>query len=246
MPEENMAEPSADNRAHAGALHDRLITLAGTPDDSAQIEAHLTAIALLAATRIAAVAYASITGHHEGAYATVALSNALVMAVDEAQYADDAGPCLDALDGGAPAAVPDIAATVTWPSFREAATRLGLTTSLSIPLFAGSGHSVAALNLYGRDPSAMKTLASAIWAVYDPDTPAAPLAGLDAGARELATGLISAFSVRNMIQQAIGIVVSTSGGPEDAYVVLCRKAVESGNSLTDTAAQLIAQHQRQR
>ncbi len=38
-----------------------------------------------------------------------------------------------------------------WPGFRDTAYRLGLHTSLSIPLFAGRGEPIAALNLY--DPT---------------------------------------------------------------------------------------------
>ena len=47
---------------------------------------------------------------------------------------------------------------MTWPGFREAATAMGLHASLSIPLFAGSGAPIAALNLYSHDLLAMAPL----------------------------------------------------------------------------------------
>src|SRR5690242_16639743 len=112
-------------------LHERLVTLAGTPDDDSRIAADLIVVAQLAASRIGAVTYASVTSRYEGAYATVAASDDVAVAVDQAQYADDAGPCLEALDAGYPAAVPDVAATMTWPRFREAAAGFGLHSSLS-------------------------------------------------------------------------------------------------------------------
>jgi hypothetical protein len=46
--------------------------------------------------------------------------------------------------------VKNIDATMAWPGFREAAARMGLHASLSIPLFAGSGATIAALNLQPR------------------------------------------------------------------------------------------------
>ena len=67
-----------------------------------------------------------------------------------------------ALDTARPLAVPDIAATMRWPGFRDTAYRLGSHTSLSIPLFTGSGEPIAALNLYGRDPITMTFLTAPV------------------------------------------------------------------------------------
>ena len=127
---------------HRGRLDDTLVTLAGTPDDHSSVEGDLIAIAQLSAARIAAVSYASVTARHVGAYTTVAASNDIAVAVDEAQYADNKGPCLDTLDGGSPTSVPRIDATMIWPGFRDAAYKLGLRSSLSIPVFAGRSPSL--------------------------------------------------------------------------------------------------------
>ena len=113
----------------------------------------------------------SAAGRHEGRYATIAASSDLAVAVDQAQDGDKTGPCLEALEADYPAAVPDITATMTWPGFRDTAARLDLTTSLSIPLFAGSGTTIAALNLYSRRTGTLSTLTTAVWAAYEPDTP---------------------------------------------------------------------------
>ncbi len=104
-------------------------------------------------------------------------------AVDEAQYADDSGPCLDALHGGDPVAV-DICATMSWPGFREAAERMGLKASLSIPLFAGSGTTIAALNLYSHDLPAMLALDAWVITIYHTDARCRPpRSGLHSSAR---------------------------------------------------------------
>jgi hypothetical protein len=228
-----------------GLLQQQLIGLAGTPDDSAQVGADLVVITRLATDRIAAVEYASVTSRYEGAYATVAASSDLALAIDEAQYRDNAGPCLEALEASYPAAVPEIAATMTWPGFRDVAVKFGLRTSLSVPLFAGSGRTVAALNLYSRHPRAMAPLSAAVWDAYDPDSPEPRKHDdLEPGGRELVGGLIGALALRNTIQQAIGILMSTTAPTADlAYLALRTQAAESRASLTDTAAHVIEQQQ---
>jgi hypothetical protein len=225
-------------------LGECLVALAGRADDNPHIAADLVDIAILSADRIAAVSYASVTSRYEGAYATVAASNALAVKVDDAQYADDAGPCLDVLARDDPVAVPDIAATITWPGFRDVAFGLGLRASLSIPLFAGRGITIAALNLYAQDADAMKALTAAVWSVYDVDTsPDRHFDDLDAGGNELITGLAGAFAVRAHIQQALGVLISVTGwGVDQAFVALRRRAAEAGTTLTDEAARLLAEH----
>src|SRR3954452_20519851 len=91
-----------------GALARSLITLAGMPDDASTVDEQLVLIAKLAADRVAAVDYASVTAVREDAYTTVAASSELAVAVDEVQYAEQAGPCLEPLHTGTPAPVPDI------------------------------------------------------------------------------------------------------------------------------------------
>jgi hypothetical protein len=224
-------------------LGECLVTLAGRADDNPHIAADLVDIAILSADRIAGVSYASVTSRYEGAYATVAASSALAIEVDKAQYAGDAGPCLDALAGDDPVVVPDIAATITWPGFRDVAFRLGLRASLSIPLFAGRGTPIAALNLYAHDADAMKVLAAAVWSVYDVDTsPDRHFDDLDAGGNDLIAGLAGAFAVRAHIQRAIGVLISVTGfGADQAFLALCRRAAETGAILTEEAARLLAE-----
>jgi ANTAR domain/GAF domain len=224
-----------------GRLDDTLVTLAGTPDDHSSVEGLLVVIAQLSAARVAAVSYASVTARHDGAYTTVAASDEIALAVDLAQYADRAGPCLEALEDAKPLAVPEIAATMRWPGFRDTAYRLGLHTSLSIPLFAGRGEPIAALNLYGHDSATMTALTAAVWALYDEDAPTGlDVPDLDAGGAELIDGLTDAFAVRALVQQAVGIIIATRRcTPDHAYATLRLRAADDGRSLLDTAQAII-------
>lgn len=231
--------PPPDERP-AGPLVTCLVTLAGTPDDEPGVEAQLVAIAQLVTDRVAAVTYASVTALREGAYTTVTASSDIAIAVDEAQYADGTGPCLDALFAQAPVVVPDIRGAVVWPGFRETAYQLGLRASLSIPLFAGRGTPVAALNLYGRQPAAMAPLAAAVMDAYAEEAAGAKPRELDEGSLSLVTGLTGAFAARGLIQRAIGLLIAVDRITADAaYEVLRVRATRTGCSLSDTAAALV-------
>jgi hypothetical protein len=219
-----------------------LAALAGTPDDASWISCQLVTIAQLSADLIEPVAYASVTAHRDDAVTTVATSSEVALAVDRAQYADQAGPCLDALHSASPVAVPDVAATMRWPGFRDSAYRLAISASLSIPLFAGRGTAIAALNLYSRDRNSLAPLTAAAWAAYDPGSPGTTARGngLDHGGEALVAGLAGAFAVRAGIQQAIGAIMAATHRTADAaYLVLRLRAAERGATLTDTATAVL-------
>jgi hypothetical protein len=133
-----------------------------------------------------------------------------------------------------------IAATMRWPGFRAAARALGLRASLSIPLFAGSGASIAVLNLYGHERDTMAPLQKRIGALYqyhdpgptDPDAPP-----LDPGGEQLLAGLTEAFAVQATIQRAVDIISrNESCTLPQAYMALRLLAMESGAPLTLIAA----------
>jgi hypothetical protein len=227
-------------------LAEAIIALAGTPDDASSIDVRLTALVQLAAERVAAADYASVTALRDDAYTTVAASSELAEAVDQAQYAEHDGPCLQALDANTPVTVPDLTNTMVWPRFRETAIDMGLHASVSIPLFAGSGNRIAGLNLYGRDPVAMAPLIVGVWAVYDPDRPLPAdhddLQPLDAGGEELLAGFAEALTVRATIQLALGAIMArTRSSAENAYLRLRLHAANTGISLLTAANTVIRQ-----
>ncbi|AGZ41182.1 GAF and ANTAR domain-containing protein [Actinoplanes friuliensis] len=236
-------QPSLPPSMAGNPLTETLIALAGTPDDASWIDTQLLTIAQSSADLITAIAYASVTAYREDAVTTVATTSDIARTVDQAQYDDQTGPCLEALDTAAPTPVPDISATMRWPGFRDSASRLGVTASLSIPLFAGRGVSVAALNLYSRDAYDLAPLIAAVSAAYDPAaTPADE--PLEPGGEALIAGLMGAFAVRARIQQAIGVIMATSHRTADAaYLVLRMRAAEKGTTLADTATAVITEQQ---
>ena len=111
---------------------------------------------------------------------------------------------------------------------------MGLRASLSVPLFAGRGTPVAILNIYGRDPDTMAPLISQVWSVFDPKPDAHDDVDTD---NDLVAGLVDAFAVRAVIQQAIGVLMARRQcSAADAYADLRVHAAETGASLPDAAA----------
>jgi hypothetical protein len=227
-----------------GVLATALATLAATPDHLSGVQAQLVTIARLTADRVAPARYASITALRGSAYITVAVSDDLIRAVDEAQYADNAGPCLESLDKGLPVGVPDVDLTVQWPGFHQQAPRMGLHASVSVPLHAGRGDAIAVLNVYSHDRVAMAPLIAGICSVHG--HPAGEtideihLSGLDAGGRELVAGYAEALSIRTNVRLAIELIRNGYRcSADDAYLSLCIRAAQAGTDLAEAATTLI-------
>ncbi|MEV6602484.1 GAF and ANTAR domain-containing protein [Actinoplanes sp. NPDC051346] len=233
--------PDTPDGSASASLADTLVALAATPDDASLIDVHLAQVVRLSVDTLTAADYASITAWRGQGYTTVAASSDLAWAVDQAQYADEAGPCLHALEEAAPVGVPDIAATMSWPGFYRTAHELGLHASLSIPLFAGSGRPIAVLNLYSHDTATMAPLIAGVRTVYTgqpPPTGNRP--DIDASVQHLLTGLTQALTVRDTIQQATGVLMARDHHTlAEAYRQLRLRAADTGLSLADTAAALL-------
>jgi hypothetical protein len=205
-------------------LAEALVALAETPDDMPGLDARLERLAALAAERIIAVDYAATAPRLDDESYTVATSGELVEDISSA----------------APATAAGAATTITWPGFRETAAGMGLGV-VSVPLFTGSGATIANLDLYSRDAGALAPLAVGICAAYDPEVPwPDDLQPLDVGGEELINGFAEALSVRATIQLALELM-NQGAGPAamNAYAKLRLDAVNQGTSLSAAATALI-------
>ncbi len=231
------------------ALQWALVALASAPDDASDVDVTLERIVKLVAAFVQPVDYASMTTYAGSGYSTVATSAEIALAVDEAQYADGDGPCLHALNSSEPVVVPDVATAVHWPGFRRVASSLGLKASLSIPLFAGSGTVIAALNMYARQPGAFGDLSLGVQAAFDLQAPEpAPLDGrLDEGSLQLLAGLREATALQQHIQISVGMLMARHAIPAaTAYAQLREAAAANQRSLIEEAESVQGQVERER
>ncbi len=84
---------------------------------------------------------------------TMAAANELSRQLDEMQYANGDGPCLEALRSGTPVYAPVMAEETRWGEYPKLAVDHGVLSMLSLPL-APQGKTIGALNLYATVPQA--------------------------------------------------------------------------------------------
>ena len=175
---------------------------------------------------------------------TAAFTGAMALQLDERQYEQRGGPCLQAAADRATVSVPDTAADTRWPAWstRAAAGGAGSVLSVGLPILDDVS---GALNIYGGQPRA-----------FDADTVvlAQTFAGYAAVAlgnahlyhstATLAQHLQAAMDSRAVIEQAKGIIMGERRcTPDEAFAVLTRTSQDTNRKVRDVAAALVARAQ---
>lgn len=176
---------------------------------------------------------------------TVATSDELTRKLDELQYAEGDGPCLEALETGVAVFVTDMATETRWAPYPEHAAEIGARSSMSYPLISAES-SIGALNLYAFEPLA----------------PGAPMQARAAHIAEHAAGAVAialriaehstaidspriALTSRSTIDQAIGILMAQQRCDARSAFALLRQASQGRNvKLREVAAGIVASLER--
>ena len=197
-------------------------------------------LALAAVTPAEAVGLTLLEGRRKPV--TVFASDAaLSSTVDQAQYDDGDGPCLEAYRNRTVVRVGDTAtAHQQWPRFAGAAEQAQVGSTLSLPLAAGE-ETYGAMNLYARRPFAFAEVdveAATLFATQASIVLANASAYWDA--RDLATSLEQAMKTRAVIEQAKGKLMATGRYTADeAFEVLVQASQRSNVRLRDIAYRIV-------
>ena len=209
-------------------------------NDSLTVTLHR--VAELAAEIVPGAHEVSITLIEDGRSRTVAFSGDLAQALDERQYTDGYGPCIDAASTGRVITIEDTADSEAYPEFGRQAHRYGIHQTLSIPLPALQ-NTTAALNLYastGAGPldQATRDIATS-FAGY---AAVALLNGTRyAAALRHVAQLQQALASRAGIEQAKGILMHQHGcTPDEAFDIMRDFAGRSHRKLRDVAQIIIS------
>lgn len=202
----------------------------------------LTRVAGLAVQAIPGAQGAGLTLLEQDRPQTVIATDDFVHEVDDIQYGLGEGPCLSAVAMGRTFTSGNLGGDPLWPRFGPRVGRLGVHSALSLPLLV-NGEPIGALNVYGRPRDSFGPDATRIGEAF-----AAPAAVSVVNARALAQAerlvaqLSDALRSRAEIDQALGIVMSRTGGtPAQAFTTLREQSQARQVKLVDVARELVAE-----
>lgn len=208
------------------------------------IEGTLSRIVHVTAESLAADVGGGVTLLDEhGRAATVGYSDPVIPDVDEAQYRESAGPCLEASRTGEAVIVEDLRREERWPEFSETAVNRGILSTLSLPLLADGG-TLGALNVYASHAEAFDDTAVAFGGAFARQA----VIGISYWRQaSVVEQLRQAMESRAVIEQAKGILIASMGcDPDQAFDLLRQQSQSENVKLRDIAASIVAQQLRRR
>jgi GAF domain-containing protein len=200
----------------------------------------LEQLARLAAGVLSPPGSCGITLSQDHRALTVASSDARAAQLDEVQYGQDDGPCLEALRTGRVTVVGDLSTERRWGAYPAHALAHGVRSSLSLPL-AVDGDTRGALNLYATTADAFGEEQQQQARILSVQTSTAlTLAHRQAEHTTLTDQLREALATRAVIDQAIGILMAQqSCDTETAFGILRTTSQNQNRKLRDIAAELV-------
>jgi GAF domain-containing protein len=208
------------------------------------VDGVLSTIARLAKRTIPGTADVSVTLVRGGKAQTAAFTGDLARDLDESQYEQGYGPCLDASRSGISLSLPDMRSESRWPRWAAHAVRQGVHSSLSIGLPIHETVS-GALNIYATKPDTFDEdaiLLAETFAGYA--AVALANAHLYDVTATLAQHMQAAMEHRAVIEQAKGIVMGERRcTAEEAFQILSKLSQDTNRKLREVAAALVVRAQ---
>ncbi|MFI7574264.1 GAF and ANTAR domain-containing protein [Micromonospora sp. NPDC049497] len=182
----------------------------------------------------------SVTLVRDGIGHTAAFTDDVARDMDERQYAQGRGPCLDAAASGDVMSVPDLTAEDRWPDWAERGAKVGVASSVSIGLPIQEAV-VGALNVYARTPHAFDEDTVAVLQTFAAYAAVALAnAHLYDSTAALARQMQEAMASRAVIEQAKGIIMAQRRcTPAEAFAVLAKVSQDSNRKVRDVAQALV-------
>lgn len=182
------------------------------------LEDTLTQIADFAVRAIPGADGAGLTLLEDDRPDVIVASADFVRQVDAIQYGIGEGPCISAAAEARTVRSGSLGGDRGWPRFGPRVSRLGVHSVISLPLIA-SDAVLGAMNVYARAKDAFDDRATELGELFAvPAAVSVQNARALAQATRLASQLQTALTSRAVIDQALGIVMSRTGGtPQEAF-----------------------------
>jgi GAF domain-containing protein len=179
------------------------------------LEDLLTRVAGYAVQAIPGADGAGLTLLEEGRSNTIVATADFVSTIDDIQYSLNQGPCITAAAIAQTVVSGSLGGDSRWPKFGGRIARLGVHSVLSLPLVTPDGV-VGAMNVYAHEKHAFDERAAELGELFAlPAAVAVQNAQVLAQAQRLAAQLEAALKTRGVIDRAVGIMMSRSGGTEE-------------------------------
>lgn len=195
-------------------LRDSLAGLSRLASNSLSLESLLTRVATYAVRAIPGADGAGLTLLEEDRADTIVSTAPFVREIDDIQYGIGQGPCITAAREGRTVMSGSLGGDPRWPRFGGRVARRGVHSVVSLPLIAPEGV-VGAMNVYAHAKDAFDDRAAELGEIFAaPAAIAVQNAQVLAQTRRLATQLQAALEIRGVIDRAVGILMSRTGGTE--------------------------------
>lgn len=153
---------------------------------------------------------------------TLVATELFVQQVDDIQYRLGQGPCITAAATAKTVMSGSLGGDSRWPKFGAQVARLGVHSVVSLPLVAAD-EVVGALNVYAHEKHVFDERAAQLGGLFAvPAAIAVQNAQVLDQTRRLAAQLQTALESRGVVDRAVGILLSRSGGTEAEALVRLR------------------------
>ena len=212
LPEGAVSESSDQRSAEDEDLRESLAGLARLASNRLPLEDLLTRVARYAVQAIPGADGAGLTLLEEDRSDTIVATAPFVSEIDTVQYGMGQGPCISAAREGQTVMSGSLGADSRWPRFGGTIARLGVHSVVSLPLITPDGV-VGAMNVYAHAKTAFDDRAVELGKIFaTPAAIAVQNAQVLAQTQRLVARLRSALETRGVIDRAVGIMMSRSGG----------------------------------
>lgn len=212
--EETAAQAEERRSEEENDLRDSLLGLSHLGMNRLGLVDILTRVAGFAVQAIPGADGAGLTLLEEDRQDTIVATASFVTEIDDIQYGIGQGPCITAARDARTVLSGSLGADPRWPQFGGRVARLGVHSVVSLPLVTSDGV-VGAMNVYAHGKHAFDDRAGELGEVFAaPAAVAVQNAHILDQAHRLAARLQTALAGRGVIDRAVGILLSRSGGTE--------------------------------
>jgi GAF domain-containing protein len=219
--------------------------LAGVALAHGELRHALAQVSRIASEAVRKADGATLTMYGPSGPEAVAASSEWAERLDELQYVEHEGPCIDAARTGLLFRVRDFDTDTRWPSYSPRAVEAGARSMVSLPMTV-EAKTIGALNVYSRQTDAFDAEDVSIAEIIAGHASlAAQVTATLQGHRDLAEQLRTAMASRATIEQAKGIIMATVGCDEaTAFERLVQQSQHENRKLREIAEELVRRQKR--